>query len=85
MLGICGTMCTEDSCPGSEMCIQGFCVVPCVGDDECPSGLVCTTGLCLPGAEEDESGDDDAATESSMDGTTDAGATTSAEVTGGAT
>lgn len=34
--GICGTGCTKDSCPASEVChMDGFCAAPCETDDDC--------------------------------------------------
>lgn len=34
--GICGTGCTKDSCPGSQVChLDGFCGPPCTNDNDC--------------------------------------------------
>jgi hypothetical protein len=60
-LGICGFQCEpgDDICPGSEVCLMGFCVIDCSMGQVCPDGLECVFGVCLPaeGLPSDEGGE----------------------------
>jgi hypothetical protein len=45
-VGICGTLCTADSCPAGEACFEGACLRPCGTDADCGEGEACTFGFC---------------------------------------
>jgi hypothetical protein len=82
MLGICGTLCTENSCPTGEECVFGLCAVPCMGSEDCPDGFGCTMGYCVPGEGDTEGSDGSGDDAPSTDDTT---AADSTATTGGAT
>ncbi len=49
-IGLCGTLCTEDSCPEGEGCFEGFCLTTCdaADPDSCGEGETCLAGICVP-------------------------------------
>lgn len=75
-IGICGSACTETSCPEGETCVLGACAATCMTTADCPEGLGCFAGICIPG--EDTTGDV-ASAEDGSDG--DATATGDADTT----
>ena len=85
-VGLCGTRCTDTSCPEAEVCIEGLCVATCENSSECGANLVCLFGLCVPeGA--GTTGDLTAFVDesSTADDGTDTGAADTTAGTGGAT
>jgi hypothetical protein len=53
MIGICGNVCTDDSCPENESCVelmpgQGVCLATCASEAECPPETVCFMTVCVP-------------------------------------
>lgn len=87
MIGICGSQCTEGSCPEGEDCVEGVCITTCTSTAECPGGTVCFAGFCVPEdfvpADADDGSGTNADGESSTAGDSDA--TTATTTTGGAT
>ncbi len=83
-LGVCGTACTEGSCPTGEVCVEGFCLQPCGDEGECGIGFSCVMGFCILGVGGSSSGDD-AATDDEGESTDAAESGDSTASTGGGT
>lgn len=49
-VGLCGTLCTEGSCPDGEACFEGYCLTTCdpADPDSCGEGETCLAGICVP-------------------------------------
>lgn len=79
-LGVCGTACTEGSCPAGEICLEGFCLQPCDDGDECGTGFSCVMGFCILGGGtsggDEASATDDGTESTEADGTGDSTAST---------